>query len=373
MRKNLVLIGGGHAHMMALENIAGFVEKGCKVTVIGPSFHHYYSGMGPGMLGGTYTPVDIRFATRDIVRKQGGIFVKDYAARIDPEEKTVLTASGHSFDYDVLSVNAGSYVSMHDIPEDTENIYSVKPIEKLKEAAEKLKVLFERKKAVVTIVGGGPSSAEVAGNVWQLAKRKRLNMPEINILAGRRFMARFPENVRGQVTAVLEKRGIRIFENGYVGKVTADSILMESGELLQTDFTFLASGVKPSKIFEASGLPVGPDNGLLVNKYLQSVKYPDIFGGGDCISFEDQPLDKVGVYAVRENPVLLNNLFARLEGRPLQVFDPGPEYLLIFNLGGGQGVLKKRGIMFGGRPAFWIKNYIDKKFMKKFQAIEKIL
>ena len=37
----------------------------------------------------------------------------------------------------------------------------------------------------------------------------------------------------------LEKRGIRIFENGYVEKVTADSILMNSGELLSTDFTFL--------------------------------------------------------------------------------------------------------------------------------------
>ena len=82
--------------------------------------------------------------------------------------------------------------------------------------------------------------------------------------------------------------------------------------------------MKPSKIFETSGLPVGPDKGLLVNRYLQSVKHPDIFGGGDCICFEDKPLDKVGVYAVRQNPVLLNNLFAQLEGRPLQVFDPGP-------------------------------------------------
>ena len=373
MKKNLVLIGGGHAHMTALENIADFVKKGYTVSVIGPSFHHYYSGMGPGMLGGTYTPSDIRFATRDVVCKQGGLFVKDYATRIDPLEKTVHTAGGNSLSYDVLSVNAGSYVSVKDAPENAENIYPVKPIEKLMEAAEKLTLLFERKKAVVTIVGGGPSSAEVAGNIWQLAKRTKQNMPQINILAGSRFMARFPEGIRGRVTRLLKNRGIRIFENGYVKKITAESILMASGELLSTDFTFLASGVKPSKIFETSGLPVGPDNGLLVNRYLQSVKHPDIFGGGDCIYFEDQPLDKVGVYAVRQNPVLLNNLFARLEGRPLQVFDPGPEYLLIFNLGGNHGILKKRGIVFSGQPAFWIKNYIDKKFMKKFQAIEKIL
>lgn len=370
MKKKLVLIGGGHAHMTALENISKFVEKGYEVTVVGPSFYHYYSGMGPGMLGGTYTPSDIRFATRDVVCKQGGVFVKDYVSRIDPSAKTVQTAGGQSLAYDVLSVNAGSYVSMEDVAEGADNIYPVKPIEKLMEAAEKLKILFKRKKAVVTIVGGGPSSAEVAGNIWQLAKQAKQNMPEIKILAGSRFMARFPESVRSRVAHILGERGIRIFENGYVKKVTAEAVLMVSGESLSTDFTFLASGVKPSKIFETSGLPVGPDKGLLVNRYLQSVRYPDIFGGGDCISFKP-PLDKVGVYAVRQNPVLLNNLFAQLAERPLQVFNPGPEYLLIFNLGANQGVLKKRGIVFSGKPAFWIKNYIDTKFMKKFQAIEK--
>jgi NADH dehydrogenase FAD-containing subunit len=133
----------------------------------------------------------------------------------------------------------------------------------------------------------------------------------------------------------------------------------------------MALGVRPSTIFESPGLPVGKDKGLLVNPCLQSVKYPDIFGGGDCISFENQPLDKVGVYAVRQNPVLLNNLLARADNRELQKFDPGPEYLLIFNVGSGLGVLKKKWLVFGGKTAFCIKDYIDRKFMKKFQAFEK--
>jgi NADH dehydrogenase FAD-containing subunit len=42
------------------------------------------------------------------------------------------------------------------------------------------------------------------------------------------------------------------------------------------------------------------------------VAYPEIFGGGDCISFEKKPLDKVGVYAVRQNPILYTNLLAAL-------------------------------------------------------------
>jgi len=359
--------------MMTLENISKFIEKGFKVTVIGPSNYHYYSGMGPGMLGGTYDPDDIRFATQDVVQKQGGVFIRDRVVKIDPDKKEAYTESGHSFPYDVLSFNAGSYVPMDESLKKSDNVYSVKPIEKLIEAADKLKKLFAQKKIIVSIIGGGPSSAEVAGNVWQLAKKTKRYMPEIHVFAGKQFMARFPEQVRSRVFSSLTKRGIIIHETGYVKETKPDTIVLESGETFSTDFIFMALGVKPSTIFENSDLPLGPDKGLLVNKYLQSVKYPEIFGGGDCIYFEDQPLDKVGVYAVRENPVLLNNLMASLEGNSLEELDPGPEYLLIFNIGGGLGVLKKNSIVFGGRVAFMIKDYIDRKFIKKFQAIEKIL
>lgn len=55
----------------------------------------------------------------------------------------------------------------------------------------------------------------------------------------------------------------------------------------------------------------------------------------------------------------------------MKVFEPGPDYLMIFNMGGNIGVLKKWWLVFGGRLAFIIKNHIDKKFMNRFQAIEK--
>jgi hypothetical protein len=39
---------------------------------------------------------------------------------------------------------------------------------------------------------------------------------------------------------------------------------------------------------------------------------------------------------------------------------------LIFNIGGGQGILHKSGVAFGGRAAFWVKDFVDRKFIKKF-------
>jgi NADH dehydrogenase FAD-containing subunit len=53
MSKHLILPGDGHAHLMALAALDRFVSRGHRVTVVQPSPHHYYSGMGPGMLGGT--------------------------------------------------------------------------------------------------------------------------------------------------------------------------------------------------------------------------------------------------------------------------------------------------------------------------------
>ena len=357
--------------MVTLKNLHSFIEKGHKVTVIGPSKYHYYSGMGPGMLGKTYTPDDIRFATEHVVTKQGGNFVLDKVIKIDPASKTVFLENGEPISYDVLSCNAGSYVSWDQVTGEQTDIFSVKPIETLFMAQARVLELVSQKKITVGIVGGGPSSLEIAGNIWQLARDHGKYMPSINIFAGSRLMSRFPEKIRNMAYKSLRKIGAKIIEQDYSKEIRTGRITLESGAVHEADIIFLAVGVKPSTIFKESGLPIGPDNGLLVNKYLQCTEYPEIFGGGDCIYFQDQPLDKVGVYAVRENPVLYHNLMATLEGDELHPFDPGGSYLLIFNVGGGKGILGKNSLIFDGRLAFMIKDYIDRKFMKEFHAMER--
>jgi NADH dehydrogenase FAD-containing subunit len=370
MGKHLVLIGGGHAHMVTLAKLHTFIEKGHRVTVIGPSEHHYYSGMGPGMLGKTYTPADIRFKTRHVVEKQGGAFVCDKAVKVLAGDRQVVLASGETVGYDIVSFNAGSYVPRLDLPENMPDVYSVKPIERLMEAQARILELAAGKKITIGILGGGPSSAEVAGNVWQLTRHIQGHRPAITIFAGTRFMSRFPEGVSSKIRRILTQRGIAINTDGYVQSVHSGTVALASGATHQADFIFLAMGVKPNPIFQESGLATGPDGGLRVNAFLQSVDHPEMFGGGDCIYFEKQPLDKVGVYAVRQNPVLYHNLMAALEDAPLQPFDPGGDYLLIFNLGGNSGVLRKRWLLMEGKLAFKVKDYIDRKFMREFQAIE---
>ncbi len=370
MNGHLVLVGGGHAHMVTLANLHKFREQGHEVTVIGPSEHHYYSGMGPGMLAKTYTANDIRFRTRHVVEKAGADFINAKVISVDPITKALQLDNGERVPYDVVSFNAGSFVPNAMMSGPNTDIFAVKPIEKLQAAQTRFLELATHSQIKVGIVGGGPSAGEIAGNIWGLARQERINMPEITLLAGRKFMSRFPAGIQRAARKILAKRGIIINESGYVREVKSRRVALTTGEIYEFDIIFMAVGVKPSEIFVDSGLPTGPDGGLLVNKYLQSVKYPEIFGGGDCIYFAPNPLDKVGVYAVRENPILFANLMAALNNTELTPFDPGGDYLLIFNMGANFGILKKKGLMFSGRLAFMIKDYIDRRFMRKFQAME---
>ena len=371
MAKKLLLAGGGHAHMMVLANLRKFRELGHQVTVIQPSPHHYYSGMGPGMLGGTYRPEEIRFATRLVVEKQGGTFIHGKVARVEPTANRVILESGEAVDYDVVSFNIGSSVSRHVSAEKSETIFPVKPIERLQEAQQLILRLGADKPLNVGIVGGGPSAVEIAGNVWGLARKANLQPVTIKIFARTSIMTSFPDGVRYYAINSLKQRKMQIIEHCAVTRIEQGRIEIDSSQTHALDVIFVAVGVRPSAVFGNSGMTTGPEGGLVVNRYLQSVEYSNIFGGGDCIYFKDHPLDKVGVYAVRENPVLLHNLMATLDGRPLKEFTPQNEYLLIFNLGDGTGIFRKKWLLFDGRLAFVLKDYIDRKFMKKFQTLER--
>ena len=92
MSKHLVLAGAGHAHMMVLEALPELVSQGVRVTVIGPGPRHYYSGMGPGMLGGAYQPQDTQLSGaghggaggRGVLAGQGGWASTPRARRCSP-------------------------------------------------------------------------------------------------------------------------------------------------------------------------------------------------------------------------------------------------------------------------------------------------
>ena len=370
MSKKLILAGGGHAHMTVLAHIRDLIRDGHEVTVVQPSDHHYYSGMGPGMLGRTYTPGEIRFATRQVVEGQGGTFVRDRVVRIDAESRTVVLGCGRVLEYDVLSCNAGSFIPFDNISGDTSGVFTVKPIERLQEAQRAVVSLCAaRTRPHIAVVGGGPAALETAGNVRRLAALSGRHAPRITLFAGRRLLARQPERIRAMAMESFAHQDIAVNESGYVDEIRG-GVILQGGATHHPDLVFVATGVRPSRLFADSGLATGPTGGLLVNERLQCVDHPEIFGGGDCIDFAPSPLDKVGVYAVRQNPVLYRNVRASLNGWRLADFEPGGSYLLLYNLGDGTAIFSKGPFMFRNAAAFLLKDFIDRRFMRRFQALE---
>jgi NADH dehydrogenase FAD-containing subunit len=367
MGKHLVLAGAGHAHLTCLANLKEVVARGHRVTVISPAPYHYYSGMGPGMLGGTYTPQQIRFHIKKMAESAGAAFIPGQVELVDSQARRLSLDSGEQVSFDVASFNTGSSVPLQSVSAtDCDHIFPVKPIINLLRARQVMLDLMRDRHLRLLVVGGGPAGLEITGNTWKLIHDHQ-GAAKITLVAGRRLMSGFPEPVRRLAVRSLQRREIEVIEGTHLRLLEKNQAWLEDGRYFPFDVALLALGVRPAPLFAASGLPTGPDGGLLVNEYLHAVNHPYLFGGGDCISFQPQPLDKVGVYAVRQNPILNHNLPAALDGRPLMAFQPQRDYLLIFNLGDGTGIFRRKNWVWNGRLAFRLKDYIDRKFMKKFQ------
>lgn len=366
MRKHLVLVGGGHAHMTVMQHVDDYVGRGHRVTLISPSPYHYYSGMGPGLLGGFYRPRQIRFNVRRMVEERGGAFVEGEVARIEAKQRGLLLADGRHLEYHVASFNTGSGVPLDTIGASGGDVLPVKPIHNLLAVRRRLLEILPRQAVKLLVIGGGAAGVEIAGNLWRLAERAG-GRAEITLIAGSRLLKRFSRRARALAAASLAQRGILVREGTHVRAAGDGRAKLDDRSEVRYDLALSASGVQPSGIFRASGLPVGKDGGLLVNAALQSVHHAELFGGGDCIAFRERPLDKVGVYAVRENPILYGNLMAALEDRPLLRFAPQKNYLLILNMGNGRGVLARGSLALDGRWAFRLKDRIDRRFMRRFQ------
>ena len=373
---NLLLAGAGHAHLDVIAGIGKTLGKGHSVTVVSPGEKHYYSGMGPGMLAGVYRPEQIRFPVRRMVESRGATFITDRVVSIDAPVRCVILESGRRLLYDVLSCNVGSGVSQKIPVTFGKDVFSVKPIENLYAARQRILAMAAGKRVRVGVCGGGPAGVEIAGNALAAGAGKKGAGCRVQLFSAGPILKGMPEKVRRLAIKHLAAKGVEIVSGRAVLSVESEesgesgesgAVRLENGEVYPQDIVLLATGVHPPGLFSASGLKVGTDGGLLVNRFLQSPDHPEIFGGGDCISFAPHPLAKVGVYPVRQGPVLLANLRARLNGGRLLSFDPGGGYLVVLNLGGGYGIFSKGPLHFGGKTAFVIKDFIDKKFMRKYR------
>jgi NADH dehydrogenase FAD-containing subunit len=321
------------------------------------------------MLSGIYHPWEARFNVRRLAEDRGAAFMKAKVVKVNPLQHLLFLDSGEQVHYDVVSFNTGSEVPIESLTRAPEgNLFPVKPVINLLKARRTILEAIGNKKALhLVVIGGGPAGVEISANLLRLLQVNR-GQGKITLIGGKRLLAEAPDKARRLAMESLTRRGVEVNEGSHVKAVEKGEVFLSDGKRFDMDLAFVAIGIRPSSLFRDSGIPTGTDGGMLVNGCLQSVAHPDIFGGGDCISFEDCPLAKAGVYAVRENPILFHNLLAALEGGKMQVFKPQKDFLLIFNMGNGKGIFWKKDWVWEGRLAFLLKDYIDRRFMRTFQV-----
>ena len=358
----ILLLGAGHCHLDVIRRAGELTRRGHSVAVISPG-DFWYSGLATGVLGGQYPPSRDRVDVATLCAAGGAAFINDRVARADPSRQLVFTSGGREVGYDVLSVDVGSVVRPLPGEESAgDAVYAIKPISAL---ADLRRAVERRARASVraVVVGAGYSGCEVAANLHALGKG---NVHVTLLAAGPRLMEGRSTSAARVVEQSLRRRGVDVRLNARVERIEAGEAVFGGG-LVPFDLLVNATGLHAPPVLGRLGLPLDEGGYLRVDETLRSVGDGRAFGCGDCICFAGRHLPKNGVFAVREAPVLFDNLLATAEGRAVRPYLPQSRYLLVMNLADGTGLATWGGWHYHGRAALKVKRWLDERFLKKFE------
>lgn len=360
----VVLLGAGHAHLYLAARAAAYRAAGTELLLVDPG-KFWYSGLATGMLGGQLQPDADQVDAQALIQRAGGRFIQSRAVGLCPASRQIQLENGQTITYRLLSLNLGSEVH-REIPGLEPHAWLVKPIEELARLRAALEERFQAGEVSVAVVGGGPTGCELAANVIGLARKMRAHVHLTLIHGGERLAPQFSQRASGSLLRTLHSAGIHVRLNVRVCEVLHDGVLLEGKVVIRTGFTIAATGLRAPRILSNFHLPLDTRGNLAVDANLQVYDHPGIFGAGDCINFDGRDLPKVGVFGVRQAPVLHHNLLSTLQGAPLKPYRPQKHYLLILNLGGKQGLAVRGGWHWHGRLPLHLKYWLDLRFLRQY-------
>lgn len=343
------------------------MELGVRVVLVNPSRYLYYSGMATGVISGDYAPEEDRIDVRRLVERGGGRFVQGRVSEVRPRERVIVLKSGELVPYDLTSFCLGSEMA-EGFSNSGGRVVPVKPVENAVEIRDRLLGHRGASGPRVLVVGGGAAGCEVAANAASLMARRGMKGRVMLGEAGPTLLEGSPRKARRVIHRYLEERGVKVLLECTVLSYESGVVQTGSGLTLEADLVVPAVGTVPRDVFLGSRPPVatGEDGGLWTNHYLQSISDPRIFGGGDTISFRGAALPRLGVFGVRQGPVLFHNLLAAFGDGPLKKFTPQKRYLYVLNLGDGTGLAVYGPVAWSGRSALALKHTIDRRFVRRY-------
>jgi selenide,water dikinase len=376
--KDVVLVGAGHSHVTVLRMFGMKPIPGVRLTLITREVHTPYSGMLPGLIAGHYGFDDAHIDTGPLARFAGARLYQDEAVELDLAGRRVICRSRPPVPYDLLSLNIGSTPNTAGVPGASEHAIPVKPIDGFLRRFEALqaRVLARKGRSAVALVGAGAGGVELLLAVeHRLRQAVRLagfdggGLSFVLVSDDANILPSFPAAFRARFHATLAARGIAVVTGAAVTAVEPGRLMLAGYGPLAADEILWTTEAAPARWLAKAGLPLDARGFLRVDQTLRVTGHDDVFAAGDTIAFSGRELPKSGVYAVRAGPGLADNIRRTLTGRSLRRFRPQREALYLVSTGERYAVGTRNGFVVEGAWVWRWKDWIDRRFMRKFNEL----
>jgi selenide,water dikinase len=358
--QDVVLVGGGHTHALLLRMWGMNPLPGVRLTLINPGPSAPYTGMLPGLIAGHYARDEIMVDLCRLARFAGAEIILDRACGIDPDARLIHLEASAPLAFDLCSVDIGIGSDLPDLPGYAAHGIAAKPLGTYAEAWATF-VARRLPAPRLAILGGGIGGVELA-----LASHHRLvqsgGEPRITVIErSATILPAIGKAARTTLQRHLAAAGITLRTGLSATALGADHVRLSDGTTLPSDFTLAVAGARPHGWLAQTGLETV--NGFLAVGPSLQTSNPAILAVGDCAHMTHAPRPKAGVFAVRQAPILFDNLRALAMNRPLRRYQPQRDYLKLVSTGGKGAVADKFGLRSGGGWLWQLKDRIDRKFM----------
>ncbi len=372
-RKRIVLLGIGHTNAHIVKEWASDPLAGCDLVCISNYPTATYSGMLPGTLGRQFSDDEMRIDLRSLTDRSGAELVVAETNGIDLDAGKVLFSDRVPLSFDALSIGVGSVPAGAQQYADVGSMVPIKPMQTF------LQRLDARLRSVepaqtpnihVAIVGGGVATVEIAFCLLEQFQKRNVTCDIEIFTSGQHVAGGMSRRSIHRIEKLLDRRGIRVRCGHRVVNVDEQSITTDNGITHRTDCVIWATGAAGPPLLGHLGLQRDDLGFLATSKTLQSLSDPRIFAVGDSGTIVESPSPKAGVYAVRQCPILWDNLRAFITGGGLREFSPQGDFLKILNTGDGKALLEYGWFTAHARWCWTLKTWIDRRFIQEFQIPE---
>jgi selenide, water dikinase len=375
MPADVVLLGAGHTNVHILRMWRSSPPPGARLTCISDWPVATYSGMLPGVLAGQYEAPRMEIDLERLCAASGARLVLDPVVGLDHARQHLLFADRPPLRFDALSIGIGSVPGTDAVQIiDATRLVPIKPMQTLltRLAARLRDAAGERVGAPIRIVtvGGGAGGVEVTMCLPPFVRRVLSADARFEITlvtADARLLPGSVARTAARVETILQRRVVRVRTGRRVARVDGAMLLLDDGSCVEGDVIIWVTGAAPPPLLGQLGLPTDDRGFLLTDDTLRTTSGDPIFAVGDTGTICGLPTPRAGVYAVRQGPVLWDNLTRILVGAPLRRYVPQRGFLKLLNTGNGRAIAEWRGMTAEGVWCWWLKDLIDRRFVAAFQ------